>query len=38
MIMSPVTPYVGVWIEIHRRMLMCIHILVTPYVGVWIEI
>ena len=33
-----VTPFVGVWIEIH-----CIHhqnelLLVTPFVGVWIEI
>ena len=33
-----VTPFVGVWIEISRRVYFYGHWYVTPFVGVWIEI
>ena len=33
-----VTPFVGVWIEIHSQIAMDFMDLVTPFVGVWIEI
>ena len=32
-----VTPFVGVWIETHRKSLAGIRQFVTPFVGVWIE-
>ena len=34
---KPVTPYVGVWIEILDEELKQEFVEVTPYVGVWIE-
>ena len=34
----PVTPYVGVWIEINGEYYNVTQDRVTPYVGVWIEI
>ena len=34
---SPVTPYVGVWIETTNNSIKQINNWVTPYVGVWIE-
>ena len=33
-----VAPFVGVWIEIERRMKMATKTTVAPFVGVWIEI
>ena len=33
-----VTPFVGVWIEMHCISTYNIKIFVTPFVGVWIEI
>ena len=33
-----VVPYVGTWIEIRIRRLLCPAIPVVPYVGTWIEI
>ena len=33
-----VSPYGGVWIEIHQLPKVHIQSLVTPYGGVWIEI
>ena len=33
-----VTPFVGVWIEIARLLLLQKVQTVTPFVGVWIEI
>ena len=33
----PVTPCVGVWIEIMRIKIVCQRKIVTPCVGVWIE-
>ena len=35
---DPVTPHVGVWIEILLFLLCARLIKVTPHVGVWIEI
>ena len=32
-----VTPFVGVWIETIRLVLVLIRPIVTPFVGVWIE-
>ena len=37
MLTTPVTPYVGVWIETTQARDHPIMGLVTPYVGVWIE-
>ena len=37
-IFHDVTPFVGVWIEICRRLLIATETNVTPFVGVWIEI
>ena len=34
---TPVTPYVGVWIETMLAVYVTIGSDVTPYVGVWIE-
>ena len=36
--MDKVTPYAGVWIEIHTHICLYQWGLVTPYAGVWIEI
>ena len=33
-----VTPFVGVWIEIHIQQINSVGICVTLFVGVWIEI
>ena len=33
-----VTPFVGVWIEIHGSCRSLPSLCVTPFVGVWIEI
>ena len=33
-----VTPFVGVWIEIDKSIVIRSHVKVTPFVGVWIEI
>lgn len=35
---SPVTPHVGVWIEIVSAPRLVVRLPVTPLVGVWIEI
>ena len=35
---APVTPFVGVWIEILRFLTPPVPYGVTPFVGVWIEI
>ena len=32
-----VTPFAGVWIEIHSQVAMDFMDLVTPFAGVWIE-
>ena len=32
-----VTPFVGVWIETVKLLLLCFLAMVTPFVGVWIE-
>ena len=37
-LMLPVTPFVGVWIEISLTMWQGSAHSVTPFVGVWIEI
>ena len=36
-VLNVVTPYVGVWIEIHLLVWNKKRQQVTPYVGVWIE-
>ena len=33
----PVTPFVGVWIEIKVTDWVSVNLHVTPFVGVWIE-
>ena len=33
-----VTPFVGVWIEMKKRVFRAFSNCVTPFVGVWIEI
>ena len=36
--MCYVVPYVGTWIEMHRKVQSAMRLYVVPYVGTWIEI
>ena len=36
-LLSAVTPFVGVWIETGERLVRYRQVAVTPFVGVWIE-